>query len=30
MAMHIFAYDADGRDVEIELERLDEQAFGDQ
>ncbi len=29
MAMHIFAYDADGRDVEIELERLDQQAFGD-
>ncbi len=29
MAMHIFAYDADGRDVETELERLDQQAFGD-
>ena len=29
MAVDIFAYDADGRDVEIELERLDQQVFGD-
>ena len=29
MAVDIFAYGADGRDVEIELERLDQQVFGD-